>query len=156
MPIIDAGWVTKDGKWVATKDGQRVKCRRKDTTSRERIKKRWEKKLLTQQKVKLKTEAFLWSPTGPHQIEVYALSFSNQLIYFITLLEHKIYFVLLFDICDDRGRCIGSPSLDTTPTPECVTSSSTSPGTTRTLPRCSPSAAVSRVARSSASRLPPT
>ena len=61
MPIIDAGWVTKDGKWVATKDGQRVKCRRKDTTSRERIKKRWEKKLLTQQKVKLKTEAFLWS-----------------------------------------------------------------------------------------------
>ena len=55
MPIIDAGWVTKDGKWVATKDGQRVKCRRKDTTSRERIKERWEKKLLTQQKVKLKT-----------------------------------------------------------------------------------------------------
>ena len=51
MPIIDAGWVTKDGKWVATKDGQRVKCRRKDTTFRERIKQRWEKKLLTQQKV---------------------------------------------------------------------------------------------------------
>lgn len=58
MPIIDAGWVTRDGKWLATQDGQTVKCRRKDTNSRERIKERWEKKLLTQQKVRV--EAFIY------------------------------------------------------------------------------------------------
>ena len=53
LPIIDAGWVSKEGKWLATKDGQTVKCKRKDRTSRERIRERWEKKLLTQPKVEM-------------------------------------------------------------------------------------------------------
>ena len=85
MPIIDAGWVTKDGKWVATKDGQTVKCRRKNTNTRERIKERWEKKLLTQQKVDLKP--YFW--LNLHLLGSRSLFFLSQLSLFLSVTSYS-------------------------------------------------------------------